>query len=74
MPEYRFDGSQLRAVREDRRLNEGQLAARINRSQPLIALWELGYRIPPIAKVVEIAAVLDVDVKDFFVVADEVAS
>jgi transcriptional regulator with XRE-family HTH domain len=66
MPGYVFDGQKLKGLCDDRGLRLGQLAARVNRSESLVKLWVYGFRAPTAAMCVELTAVLDCDVADFF--------
>jgi transcriptional regulator with XRE-family HTH domain len=68
---YEFSGEKLRAFREAAEHTQYSLADVLGRSQPLIALYELGYKQPPAEKLVEIAAVLDVPIEAFFVEVDD---
>jgi transcriptional regulator with XRE-family HTH domain len=63
---FEFSGPRLRAVRESAGLTRELLAARIDRSPQLVALYELGYRQPPAPMLVALAGVLGVHVEDFF--------
>jgi transcriptional regulator with XRE-family HTH domain len=72
MPKFDFSGSKLRVARQRKGWTQQQLANRIDRSQPLIVLWELGYETPPTEKLLEVADVLGVPVELLFDATDEV--
>jgi transcriptional regulator with XRE-family HTH domain len=68
----KFCGECVRQAREDAGLLQEQVAARVNRSQPLISLIEIGYRTPSIEDLIELAVVLGVPVESFFEPAEAV--
>jgi transcriptional regulator with XRE-family HTH domain len=72
MPKFIFSGSKLRAARQRKGWTQQRLADRINRSQPLIVLWELGYEDPSTERLLEVADLLDVPVELLFDVTGEV--
>jgi transcriptional regulator with XRE-family HTH domain len=62
----RFNGHNLRAARKDADLKKEQLALLVGRSFEAVHLYECNLRRPPIQILERLAAVLDVDVRDFF--------
>ena len=71
MPEYRFDGSRLRAARKAAGYdNADQLGRAMRRSGSLIKFWELGYREPSPSQLAALGVELDVPIESFFVQVD----
>lgn len=58
-------GANIRRVREAQELGQADLAASLGRTQAAISQWEKGLRSPSVEDLVEIARVLDQDVRVF---------
>lgn len=58
-------GAQIRRVREAQDLSQQDLADRLGRTQASVSQWESGRRSPSVDDLVELAALLDHDVRDF---------
>jgi len=72
MPEYRFDGSRLRAARKAAGYDTADELGRVmRRSESLIKFWELGYREPSPSQLAALGVELDVPIESFFVEVDD---
>jgi transcriptional regulator with XRE-family HTH domain len=63
---YEWDGDLLDAAMRDAGINDTQLACEVGCSRPLVTCYRLGYRQPPISRLITIAGCLDKTVEDFF--------
>lgn len=61
-----FIGGQLRALRRNAKLNQAELAERIERTSEAISNIERGKSLPALDTLIAIAQVLNVPVQDFF--------
>jgi transcriptional regulator with XRE-family HTH domain len=66
-----FAGDLLHVAMRQAGLDDAQLAHELGVSKSCIVLYRLNYRQPPPTRLVQLAAVLDCNVEDFFAERDE---